>query len=444
MRWVLQNTISTGLVVFILGLSFPLWTYARSCKDFLSLSLETHKGSFLSHTTLRPLNLLSNPLENFIINDSSLDVPLARFKILDSHTPARNTITLEPQVQKNTKKKSSAANSERRVFDLKYVIFDSEYSIMLVSTKNRNIWSTELGRELLKAKELIAQNPDIRILLTDTGVSLWSKKQLESWLSDYLTYSLTPQSMKEFIYESAHDLRYNPTVSTQMAMRAVKELEAYKNFELSKQDVGAADTGIKTDGLTFIYRSVFREALLQQRLEFLKHIGKETSFTQLTEKDKALALQTLAFFPEFLYQPNFAHQLGLKSEYMLSDGSLVFSAPPRATKSFEGFDVTLKAMRSVDDFKSENLSLALVITKRNSIEGVSVYDLLKLQEAIEGQWQALDSILKPSHRLQKRDLRFNLETHEQTGETQLVILASPLLVQHGSAPYLLYGLLHQL
>lgn len=433
------NLSTKAIAIGIIYFCFLQYGQAKTCRDFL-LPSSTIKSNFLTYPTLTALNIFSNPLESFTASDARLDFIIPNVKKLEPlGPPVKATLTLERAVRP----KSNVSKSEYKVFDLKYVIFDSEYSIMSVSKKYRNIWSTELGKELILAKSLLEKNPDYRILLTDSGLSIWTRSHLKQWLSDYALYSLSSSSMKEFIYEATLSSPFSNSVSSNMAYRITKELETYQNFEIKNKDRSSMfNEGYRSDWLSFLYRSLFRETLLNQRLEFLKAIGKETELSKLNTRELRDALQTLAFFPEFLYQPKSVSRIDLNSEYMLSDGSIVFSTQKRSIKSFQDFNVTLKVLRSVDDVKIENLSLALIINNKSSND-ISVYDALKIQQHIERQWNELSNDLNVSHKLKKGDLKFNLETQEE-GHFQLVVLGSSLLSQQGLAPYLLFGLFNKL
>lgn len=439
-----------NIIVLILGVSISPLVHAKLCSKFLGKSTE-YSQRFLLRQDLEALNILSNPLENFVLSDAKLDIQISRNRSQDSSLQnVRQTITLE---RKSDSKLQTIRPSNYKVFDLKYVVFDSELSIMSVSKKYRNVWSTALGKELLAAKDLLEANPNYRIVLTDSGLSLWTKESLKQWLSDYTLNSMTAQSMTEFIYSNAAVELRHPTqlnsVSLSMAQRVAKELDAYKSFELENQVSDPMIPGeIKSDWLAYLYRSLFREALLEKRVEFLRTIGKKTELLDLSERDLSKALQDLSFFPEFLYEPTKASRLELQSDHMLSDGGIVFTSPQRNIALLKNLEVEFKALRALDDIKNESLSVALVVSRtdlqnRPAEEGVvDIHDFVRLQKLVHRYWEEV-AAEHPNYKLTSRDLKFNFEQQED-GSTQIVILASSLLSEHGVASYLLYSLYNKM
>lgn len=431
------------VLICILTLTFSSLAYGQSCNSFLSAN-QTILSQFLERSQLEPLNIFSNPLEMYITNDPALNISVQRSKEFSGPIIEGPIINGHTRTSGKFRRGFDLPVAESKVFDLKYVVFESANSITALSKSYRNIESMPLGKELLLAKPLLEKNAELRILLTDAGLSVWTKSQLNQWLSDYSINSLSPTMMSEFIYRSAQDPHFRNSVSQEMALKVSRELDNVKQFEISnKEDILMFNEGLEVNSISFFYRSLFRESLLNQRLEFLNQIGKTTEFTKLSPEQRQEALQTLAFFPEFLYQAEQVARTRFNPEYALAEGGLVFASTEHGLKFNSNFNVAARMWRAVDDAKIETLHMGVFITKNRSHARFSPQELALLKHHIEKKWEEVQTTLKPSLRIKAEDLRFEVEKMDTEGYV-LNVNISRTLAQHGLEPYLVFGLFNQL
>lgn len=424
-----------SLILFIFVKFSIQMAFANSCNEYLGA--EAYDGPFFERSSLDKLNLFTDPLELLISNDPGLNQITTTFHNLPQITYDHSDTTL------SSKTKAKISKPDQNIFkvlDLKYIVLDSVASVERLLRAYKNAEQNNSLRELILAKQLMMNDPDYSLLFTDLGISLWKKNELKQWLSDYSINSLMPSMMEDYIYTKAQEIE-NGFISKDMALRVADELDKYKNFALENEDeIEIFNEGAEEDSLTFLYRSLFRHALLQKRVELLKAIGKKTALTSLDPVRQTFALQTLAFFPEFLYQTEKVTSLNMFSEFFVPEGGIIFtSASKRLEIEGSEYELVLKAQRWVDDTKTEGLMLILSINTSDEDVRLNAKDAVKITKYAYQKWFLLPEILKSTYKPKEKDLEIYLETTED-GSREITISSSHELGQNLLEPYLLFGL----
>lgn len=433
-----------GVLFFVLLFSSTAWSQ-QSCVNYLKTSSKL-TGAFLEREAFAPLQLFTNPSRDWLSQESQIfPLTLEAVKTRSMHEAERlenvyevsQTYVARPELQFNRQEAQG-------LLGMDYVLIRSEAQLQNL-LRARGFPKTAAAKELELAREILKNEPGSELLITDLGITLWKQNQLRRWWTDYAQYSLSPARMQEFIYRRSLDSTGLVSVSESMAMRSRQQLDLFKNMELAERaSIDMFSQGFEPGALSWVYRSLFRETLIQKRLELLEAIGKKTELSQLSRSQQEEAISVLARFPEFLYKPEAVQKAKFAFGEPLVDGGYVFRSAVTPMLGLTGFYVQFLAYRTVElGFGLEALHTNIQITKRFSsqtqAQKLTIQDAVKVRTELMNQWQQmLDTGIYGNFR-SRMDLKIEV-INNQSETPHLSVLSHPVISQQGLEPYMMWDL----